>query len=103
MGDGEARWMLEAGPEHANPMGSLHGGVLCDLDDAALSTAYMSTIDAYESFTTVALTVHYLRPIWSGRLEALGRVIHKGRTVGLGNVKSRLRRGNSSQSSREPI
>lgn len=83
MGDGESRWVLEAGPEHANPMGTIHGGVLCDLGDAALSTAYMSTVNPDESFTTVDLTVNYLRPVWSGRLEALGRAIHKGRTVGL--------------------
>jgi uncharacterized protein (TIGR00369 family) len=83
MGDGESRWVLEAGPRHANPMGTIHGGVLCDLGDAALSTAYMSTVDADESFTTVDLTANYLRPVWSGRLEAIGRVVHKGRTIGL--------------------
>ena len=83
MGDGESRWVLEAGPEHANPMGTIHGGVLCDLGDAALSTAYMSTVDPDDSFTTVDLTVNYLRPVWSGRLEAVGRVVHKGRTIGL--------------------
>ena len=83
MGDGESRWVLDAGPEHANPMGTIHGGVLCDLGDAALSTAYMSTVNPDESFTTVDLTVNYLRPVWSGRLEAVGRVVHKGRTIGL--------------------
>jgi uncharacterized protein (TIGR00369 family) len=43
----------------------------------------MSTVDPDESFTTVDLTVNYLRPVWSGRLEAIGRVVHKGRTIGL--------------------
>lgn len=83
MGDGESRWVLDAGPEHANPMGTIHGGVLCDLGDAALSTAYMSTVDPGESFTTVDLTVKFLRPVWTDRLEAVGRVVHQGRTVGL--------------------
>ena len=83
MGDGESRWVLDAGPEHANPMGTVHGGVLCDLGDAALSTAYMSTVDPDDSFTTIDLTVNYLRPVWSGRLEAVGRVVHTGRTIGL--------------------
>ncbi|RLM89459.1 PaaI family thioesterase [Haloarcula sp. Atlit-7R] len=83
MGDGESKWVLEAGPEHANPMGTIHGGILCDLGDAALSTAYMSTVDPDESFTTVDLTVNYLRPVWSGRLKAVGQVVHKGRTIGL--------------------
>ncbi|WP_396611950.1 PaaI family thioesterase [Haloferax sp. S1W] len=83
MGEGESRWVLDAGPEHANPMGTIHGGVLCDIGDAALSTAYMSTVEPGASFTTVDLTVNYLRPVWSGQLEAIGRVVHKGRTIGL--------------------
>ena len=29
--DGRATVMLAAGPQHANPMGTLHGGILCDI------------------------------------------------------------------------
>lgn len=83
MGDGESRWTLDAGPEHANPMGTIHGGVLCDLGDAALSTAYMSTLESGESFTTVDLRVNFLRPVRTERLEAVGRVVHRGGTIGL--------------------
>lgn len=83
MGDGEARWVMEAGPEHANPMGTLHGGVLCDLGDAAMGSAFMSTVGDDESFTTVDLSVNFLRPVWSGRLTADARVVHRGRTIGL--------------------
>jgi uncharacterized protein (TIGR00369 family) len=83
MGDGECRWTVDVGPEHANPMGTLHGGVLCDVGDAALSTAYMSTLDPGRSFTTVDLTVNFLRPVWEERLEAVGRVVHRGRTIGV--------------------
>jgi acyl-coenzyme A thioesterase PaaI-like protein len=28
--------VLQSGPKHANPLGTLHGGVLCDLTDAAM-------------------------------------------------------------------
>lgn len=83
MGGGESRWTMEAGLEHANPMGTLHGGVLCDLGDAALSTAYMSTLDDDELFTTVDLTIHFLRPVRTNRLEATGEVIHQGRSIGV--------------------
>ena len=46
---------LEAGPQHANPMGTLHGGILCDLADAAMGVAFASTLAEGESFTTVEL------------------------------------------------
>ena len=36
IGDGRATATLDAGPQHANPMGTLHGGVLCDIADAAM-------------------------------------------------------------------
>jgi acyl-coenzyme A thioesterase PaaI-like protein len=31
---------------HANPMGTVHGGVLCDLADAAIGTAHATTLAA---------------------------------------------------------
>ena len=83
MGEGKSHWVLDASAQHANPMGTIHGGVLCDLGDAALSTAYMSTIAPDESFTTVDLTAKFLRPVWTDRLDAVGRVVHEGRTIGL--------------------
>ncbi|WP_114578685.1 PaaI family thioesterase [Saliphagus sp. LR7] len=83
MGDGESRWRMEVGAEHANPMGTMHGGVLCDIGDAALSTAFMSTLEDSQMFTTVDLRVNFLRPVRTGRLVAIGRVIHRGHTIGM--------------------
>src|SRR2546428_12360986 len=37
---GKATFELEAGPQHANPMGTLHGGVICHLPHAAVGTGY---------------------------------------------------------------
>lgn len=83
MDAGESRMELEATERHANPMGTLHGGILCDLADAAMGTAYYSTLEDGESFTTLELKINFLRPFWTGRLVALGRVVSRGRTVGL--------------------
>src|SRR6266404_5577640 len=44
IGDGHAVGSLQAGPQHANPMGTLHGGVLCDIADAAMGMAFASTL-----------------------------------------------------------
>ena len=82
IGDGHAVGSLQAGPQHANPMGTLHGGVLCDVADAAMGMAFASTLAPEESFTTVELKINYLRPVWQARLKAEGIVVQRGRTMG---------------------
>ena len=80
---GTAVFELEAGPQHANPMGTLHGGVLCDVADAAMGVAYASTLAEGESFTTLELKINFLRPFRTGTLIATGRVVKTGRTIGV--------------------
>ncbi len=80
---GEAVVEFEATEAHANPMGTLHGGVLCDIADAAMGLAYAAALDEDESFTTLELKINFLKPVWKGKLRALGRVIKQGRTVSL--------------------
>ena len=80
---GRATIEFEATERHANPMGTLHGGVLCDIADAAMGIAYSANLDEGESFTTLELKINFLKPIWKARLLAVGRVIKQGRTVGL--------------------
>jgi uncharacterized protein (TIGR00369 family) len=81
-GDGRALVTLQAGPQHANPMGTMHGGILCDIADAAMGIAFASTLAAGESFTTVELKINFFRPIRNERLRAKGRVVQRGRTIG---------------------
>ena len=83
---GTAAIELQASREHENPMGTLHGGIICDIADAAMGMSYASLLRADESFTTVELKVNFLRPFWSGRLVARGKVIKKGRHMGLARV-----------------
>jgi uncharacterized protein (TIGR00369 family) len=83
IGDGECVFEMAALPEHANPMGTVQGGVICALADAAMGLAYASLLDEGESFTTIELKTNYLRQVTEGRLVATGRVVHAGRTIGL--------------------
>lgn len=80
---GHAVMALDASPRHANPMGTLHGGILCDLADAAMGMAYASELEEDESFATLELKINFLKPVWTGRLRALGHVVKRGRTIGL--------------------
>ena len=78
-----AAFEMETGTRHSNPMGTLHGGVLCDIADAAMGMAYAATLEDGESFTTLELNINFLRPVWKATLTAEGHVVHRGRSVGL--------------------
>ncbi len=80
---GRARMEMTAEAHHANPMGTVHGGVPCTLADSAMGLAYASTLADGESFTTLELKINFLRPVWNGRLIAEGTVVQRGRTIGL--------------------
>jgi uncharacterized protein (TIGR00369 family) len=82
IGDGRAVGFLQAGRQHANPMGTLHGGVLCDIADAAMGMAFASTLAPDESFTTMTLGINFFRPVWEARLRAEAWVVNRGKTVG---------------------
>lgn len=82
VGPGTATMELMADTEiHANPMGTIHGGVLCDIADAAIGTAHAAGLDQGESFTSIDMQINFFRPIWSCRLRAIARPVNVGRQV----------------------
>jgi uncharacterized protein (TIGR00369 family) len=83
VGRGRAVVELDAGLQHANPLGTVHGGILCDVADAAMGVAYASTLGDGETFTTIELKINFLRPVFAGRLTATGRIVKGGHTIGL--------------------
>ncbi len=66
---------------HGNQQGTVHGGLLCELADAAIGTAHSTLMDTGETFTTIDLKAAFLRPVWQSRLRAHARATHKGRTI----------------------
>lgn len=82
-GEDRAVVELDASERHANPMGTLHGGVLCDLADLAMGAAFASGLADDESFTTLELKINFLKPVWNAHLVATGRVVRRGRSVGM--------------------
>lgn len=74
---------LEAGQQHTSPLGTVHGGVLCAIADAAMGLAYATTLKTAETFSTVELKINFLRPVWQGRLRAAGKVVNTGLNLGL--------------------
>ena len=80
---GEALVVLDATAAHANPMGTVQGGILAAVADAAMGWAFMTNLGENESYTTLEMKINFLRPVWAGRLEARGRVKSAGRNVSL--------------------
>jgi uncharacterized protein (TIGR00369 family) len=80
---GRAVFEMEVGRQHHNPMGTLHGGIVCDIADFAMGVAYGSQLNPGESFTTVELKTNFLRPVRSGCIRAVARVVSAGVNVGL--------------------
>src|SRR5438477_9238208 len=79
---GHAVFEMEVDESHHNPLGTLHGGIYCDLADAAMGYAYAVTLAEGETFTTVELKINFLRGVRKGRLTAEARVVKAGRTLG---------------------
>jgi uncharacterized protein (TIGR00369 family) len=76
--DGHARLELDAGPDHLNPAGTVHGGVLATLVDTAMGLAARTTTDDEEVPATSQLTVAYLSAGREGRLVVTARVRKRG-------------------------
>ncbi|HYX27678.1 MAG TPA: PaaI family thioesterase [Pyrinomonadaceae bacterium] len=83
VGPGTATMEIVADTDkHANPMGTIHGGVLCDIADAAIGTAHATGLADGESFTSLDLQINFFRPVWSGRIRAIAKPVNVGRQIG---------------------
>ena len=79
---GHALLEMQVNERHHNPMGTLHGGVYCDLADLAMGNAYASTLKEGEAFTTIELKINFLRAVRNASLTAEARVVKAGIAVG---------------------
>lgn len=78
---GTVSFECDASPRFANPMGTVHGGIIATLLDSALGCAVQTVLPEATGYTTLGLEVKYLRavPTDAGTLTATGTVIHAGR------------------------
>lgn len=80
---------MPAAEFHYNPLGSVHGGVISALLDTAAGCAVHSTLGVGEGYTSLDLTVKFLRPVTvdSGLLTCEGTVIQRGRRTALAQAR----------------
>src|SRR5215213_6430571 len=82
-GPGRAVFEMEPGPEHYNPIGSVHGGIALTLLDSAMGCAVHTTLDKGVGYTTLEVKTNFVRPITAdtGLIRCEGRVIHTGSRI----------------------
>lgn len=64
-----------------NPTLVVHGGLLFGLADSAIAYALSTQLEDGETCTTIESSIHFLRPLQSGRAVAEARVVRAGRTI----------------------
>ncbi|MDP9796270.1 uncharacterized protein (TIGR00369 family) [Catenuloplanes nepalensis] len=82
---------LELTPQefHYNPLGSVHGGVISTLLDTAAACAVHTTLPAGTGYTSLDLTVKFVRPVTiaTGRVRCEGTVLNRGRRTALAEAR----------------
>ncbi|MFE7323903.1 PaaI family thioesterase [Streptomyces sp. NPDC057565] len=86
---GRVVFSLIPGEEHYNPIGSIHGGIYATLLDSAAGCAVHSTLPQGMGYTSLDLTVKFLRPITvdTGKIRAVGTVVSSGRRTALAEAR----------------
>jgi uncharacterized protein (TIGR00369 family) len=77
--------VFEGTPDESvyNPIGVVHGGLVCTLADTVAACAVHTTLAVGYTYTSIDLNVSYTRPVTtdSGTLRAVGTVVKPGRRV----------------------
>ena len=81
----EGMVVFEGTPDESvyNPIGVVHGGLVCTMADTVAACAVHSTLPAGLTYTSIDLNVSYTRPVTkdSGTLRAIGTIVKPGRRV----------------------
>jgi uncharacterized protein (TIGR00369 family) len=78
---------FEAGPQHHQPFGILHGGILSSVVETFASVGAWTAIrDSGRAAVGVSNSTDFLRSTTSGRLDVVAVAIHQGSTQQLWDV-----------------
>jgi uncharacterized protein (TIGR00369 family) len=66
---------VEAGPQHRHGGGVVQGGVITQIADAAMGMSLATLQEDGIWNTTIELKINFIRPVVSGRIRAVGRVL----------------------------
>lgn len=80
--EGESTFELDVKPQFLNSLGTMQGGVIGIMADASMGIAFGTLLDEDTHFSTAEFKINFFRPVSSGKLTAIGKVINKGKKVG---------------------
>ena len=80
---GRAEFHCDPDESAYNPLGIVHGGLVCTLLDSAVGCAAHTSLSQGFGYTSIELKVNYLRPVHadSGPLKAVGILTKPGRRI----------------------
>lgn len=96
--EGYARLAIQTGPEHADAMGRVHGGVITSVMDSVIGISLgrlrARDLQARGPHATIEMTTSfYAYATPSDEIIAEGQVNHLGESIAFGEVEARVRGG----------
>jgi len=91
VGDGEVRFAWTPDESAYNPIGMVHGGLLCTLLDFAAGASVQTKLPAGVGFPSIEIKVSYLKALTvdSGEIDVHGRALQVGRRVAFAEAHAR--------------
>lgn len=84
---GRGKLRIRFREELTQPSGIAHGGIAATLADAAVAMALLpDVLRKGGDITTIEMKINYFRPFKEGVMIAEARIVHKGKTVAVGDV-----------------
>jgi uncharacterized protein (TIGR00369 family) len=91
VGDGEVVFRCAPDESTYNPLGMVHGGLLCTMLDFAAGAAVHTRLPAGVGFSSVEIKVSYLKALRAGdgEIEIHGRVLRVGSRIAFAEAHAR--------------
>jgi uncharacterized protein (TIGR00369 family) len=95
VGEGEAVFRCKPDESTYNPLGMVHGGLLCTLLDSAAGCAVQTLLPAGAGYASIEIKVSFLKPLHAstGEIKAHGRALKVGRRIAFAEAHARDQSG----------
>ncbi len=84
---GGSEMKMKVRRELTQDAGFAHGGSIASIVDSVVGLALCTMLKPQESITTIELKVNFVAPAKLGWVRGRGRILHKGRTVAVGEAE----------------